>query len=198
MTNHQPPWVQRLKDRFGYIRIEARPPPQKLSKYRPDNEHRFIMVIGKSGSGRTRALVQWMREAQTAGQAVVLLDCDSTYYEGLSCNPEEQIKTVIRPQSRDSAMRIALKLIRSNTVDVLGIDSLFRLPSEYEAKQTMGATARPEATASADSFWTQIARELRGRSCCVLVVPCRSSAVLNHLCTGRVPVPRSRMGHQDP
>ena len=186
MTEKQTTWIQRIQNRFGSFQPEERPPPKRISTYQPHGEHRLILVSGASGSGRTRALVKWLAQAQAAGQTVAFLDCDHSYFVGLGCNPEEQLQLVIRPQTRENAMDIALELVTSNVVDVLGIDSLQRLPSEQEAAQPMNASARPGETASIDAFWGQIGRELQGRSCCVLVIPGRSSPVLEHLCDGKL------------
>ncbi len=101
---------------------------------------RIIEIYGPESSGKTTLALQVVASAQTTGGVCAYIDAehamDPEYAGKLGVNIDELL--ISQPDSGEQALEIAETLIRSNSVDVIVIDSVAALVPRAELDGEMG------------------------------------------------------------
>ena len=101
---------------------------------------RIVEVYGPESSGKTTLALQVVASAQRAGGIAAYIDAehamDPDYAGKLGVNIEDLL--ISQPDSGEQALEIAETLIRSNSVDVIVIDSVAALVPRAELDGEMG------------------------------------------------------------
>ena len=101
---------------------------------------RIIEVYGPESSGKTTLALQVVAQAQKAGGIAAYIDAehamDPEYAEKLGVNIDDML--ISQPDSGEQALEIAETLVRSNSVDVIVIDSVAALVPRAELDGEMG------------------------------------------------------------
>ena len=103
---------------------------------------RVVEIFGPEASGKTTLTLTVMREAQKASGVAAFIDAehafDYTYAKKLGLNLDDLL--ISQPDTGEQALEIAETLVRSNAVDVIGIDSVAALVPRAEIEGEMGAS----------------------------------------------------------
>ncbi|MBU3933207.1 MAG: recombinase RecA [Candidatus Omnitrophica bacterium] len=103
---------------------------------------RVVEIFGPEASGKTTLTLTVMREAQGNGGTAAFIDAehafDYTYAKKLGLNLDDLL--ISQPDTGEQALEIAETLVRSNAVDVIGIDSVAALVPRAEIEGEMGAS----------------------------------------------------------
>jgi recombination protein RecA len=101
---------------------------------------RIVEVYGPESSGKTTLALQVVASAQRVGGVAAYIDAehamDPDYAQKLGVNIEDML--ISQPDSGEQALEIAETLIRSNSVDVIVIDSVAALVPRAELDGEMG------------------------------------------------------------
>jgi len=101
---------------------------------------RVIEVFGPESSGKTTLALQIIAEAQRAGGMAAFVDAehalDARYAEKLGVDLENLL--VSQPDNGEQALEIVEVLVRSNSVDVVVVDSVAALVPKAEIEGEMG------------------------------------------------------------
>jgi len=101
---------------------------------------RIVEVYGPESSGKTTLALQVVASAQRTGGVAAYIDAehamDPDYAQKLGVNVEDML--ISQPDSGEQALEIAETLIRSNSVDVIVIDSVAALVPRAELDGEMG------------------------------------------------------------
>ena len=101
---------------------------------------RIIEIYGPESSGKTTLALQVVASAQRAGGVAAYIDAehamDPEYAGKLGVNIEDML--ISQPDSGEQALEIAETLVRSNSVDVIVIDSVAALVPRAELDGEMG------------------------------------------------------------
>jgi recombination protein RecA len=101
---------------------------------------RIVEVYGPESSGKTTLALQVIAEAQHQGGIAAFIDAehalDPIYAEKLGVNVDDML--ISQPDSGEQALEIAETLARSNSVDVIVIDSVAALVPRAEIDGEMG------------------------------------------------------------
>ncbi len=101
---------------------------------------RIVEIYGPESSGKTTFCLSVIAEAQKAGGLAAFIDVehalDPKYARILGVNLDDLL--VSQPDSGEDALNIAETLIRSNSIDVIVIDSVAALISKQELDGQMG------------------------------------------------------------
>jgi recombination protein RecA len=101
---------------------------------------RIIEVYGPESSGKTTLALQVVASAQRMGGIAAYIDAehamDPDYAEKLGVNIDDLL--ISQPDSGEQALEIAETLVRSNSVDVIVIDSVAALVPRAELDGEMG------------------------------------------------------------
>ncbi len=101
---------------------------------------RIIEVYGPESSGKTTLALQVVASAQEQGGIAAYIDAehalDPTYAENLGVQVDDML--ISQPDSGEQALEIAETLARSNSVDVIVIDSVAALVPRAELDGEMG------------------------------------------------------------
>src|SRR5580765_3980647 len=101
---------------------------------------RIIEVYGPESSGKTTLALQVVASAQRAGGIAAYIDAehamDPEYAGKLGVNIDDML--ISQPDSGEQALEIAETLVRSNSVDVIVIDSVAALVPRAELDGEMG------------------------------------------------------------
>ena len=101
---------------------------------------RIIEVYGPESSGKTTLALQVVAEAQSGGGIAAYIDAehalDPSYAGKLGVNIDDML--ISQPDSGEQALEIAETLARSNSVDVIVIDSVAALVPSAELDGEMG------------------------------------------------------------
>jgi recombination protein RecA len=101
---------------------------------------RIIEIYGPESSGKTTLALQVVASAQALGGIAAFIDAehamDPVYAEKLGVNVEDLL--ISQPDSGEQALEIAETLVRSNSVDVIVIDSVAALVPRAELDGDMG------------------------------------------------------------
>ncbi len=101
---------------------------------------RIIEVYGPESSGKTTLALQVVASAQIEGGIAAYIDAehalDPLYAENLGVNLDDML--ISQPDSGEQALEIAETLARSNSVDVIVIDSVAALVPRAELDGEMG------------------------------------------------------------
>jgi len=103
---------------------------------------RVVEIFGPESSGKTTLTLSIIREAQRQGGVAALIDAehafDAAYAKKLGVNLDELL--ISQPDTGEQALEIAEMLVRSNAVDVIGVDSVAALVPKAEIEGEMGAS----------------------------------------------------------
>jgi len=101
---------------------------------------RIVEVYGPESSGKTTLALQVVASAQKAGGVAAYIDAehamDPDYAQKLGVNVDDML--ISQPDSGEQALEIAETLVRSNSVDVIVIDSVAALVPRAELDGEMG------------------------------------------------------------
>jgi len=101
---------------------------------------RIVEVYGPESSGKTTLALQVVASAQRVGGVAAYIDAehamDPEYAEKLGVNVDDML--ISQPDSGEQALEIAETLVRSNSVDVIVIDSVAALVPRAELDGEMG------------------------------------------------------------
>jgi recombination protein RecA len=101
---------------------------------------RIVEVYGPESSGKTTLALQVVASAQRTGGIAAYIDAehamDPDYAQKLGVNVDDML--ISQPDSGEQALEIAETLIRSNSVDVIVIDSVAALVPRAELDGEMG------------------------------------------------------------
>lgn len=101
---------------------------------------RIVEIYGPESSGKTTLALQVVASAQRIGGVAAYIDAehamDPEYAEKLGCNIDELL--ISQPDSGEQALEIAETLVRSNSVDVIVVDSVAALVPRAELDGEMG------------------------------------------------------------
>src|SRR3954468_6573560 len=101
---------------------------------------RIVEVYGPESSGKTTLALQVVASAQKTGGVCAYIDAehamDPDYAQKLGVNIEDML--ISQPDSGEQALEIAETLVRSNSVDVIVIDSVAALVPRAELDGEMG------------------------------------------------------------
>ncbi|HJO93286.1 MAG TPA: recombinase RecA [Victivallales bacterium] len=101
---------------------------------------RILEIYGPESSGKTTVCLHIIANAQKAGGACAIVDAehalDPTYANKIGINLDDLL--ISQPDCGEDALNIAESLIRSNSIDVLVIDSVAALVPRAEIEGQMG------------------------------------------------------------
>src|SRR6201987_491737 len=101
---------------------------------------RVIEIYGPESGGKTTLTLQVIAEAQKLGWQAAFIDAehalDPVYARKLGVDVDNLL--VSQPDNGEQALEIAEALIRSNAVDVVGVDSVAALVPRAELEGDMG------------------------------------------------------------
>jgi recombination protein RecA len=101
---------------------------------------RIIEIYGPESSGKTTLMLHAIAEVQRAGGTAAFIDAehalDPTYAKKLGVDLEQLL--VSQPDNGDQALEIVDMLVRSNSVDLVVIDSVAALVPKAEIEGDMG------------------------------------------------------------
>ena len=103
---------------------------------------RICEIYGPESSGKTTLTLQVIAEAQKQGKTCAFIDAehalDPVYAEKLGVNIDDLL--VSQPDTGEQALEICDMLVRSNTIDVVVVDSVAALVPRAEIEGEMGDT----------------------------------------------------------
>ena len=103
---------------------------------------RIVEIYGPESSGKTTLTLQTIAECQKAGGTAAFIDAehalDPVYAGKLGVNVDDLL--VSQPDTGEQALEIADMLVRSNSVDILVVDSVAALTPRAEIEGDMGDT----------------------------------------------------------
>ncbi|MET0225605.1 MAG: recombinase RecA, partial [Dokdonella sp.] len=101
---------------------------------------RVVEIYGPESSGKTTLTLQVIASCQRNGGTAAFIDAehalDPTYAEKLGVNVDDLL--VSQPDTGEQALEIADMLVRSNSVDVVVVDSVAALTPKAEIEGEMG------------------------------------------------------------
>ena len=101
---------------------------------------RVVEIFGPESSGKTTLSLQVIAEAQKAGGMAAFVDAehalDASYAQKLGIDLENLL--VSQPDNGEQALEIVEVLVRSNSVDVVVVDSVAALVPKAEIEGEMG------------------------------------------------------------
>ena len=101
---------------------------------------RIVEIFGPESSGKTTLALHAIANAQRAGGSAAIIDAehalDPAYAKKLGVNIEELL--VSQPDHGEQALEICELLVRSNSVDVIVVDSVAALVPKSEIEGEMG------------------------------------------------------------
>ena len=101
---------------------------------------RFIEIFGPESSGKTTLTLQVIAECQKAGGTAAFIDAehalDPLYAKKLGVNVDELLLS--QPDTGEQALEVADMLVKSNSVDLLVVDSVAALTPRAEIEGEMG------------------------------------------------------------
>jgi recombination protein RecA len=101
---------------------------------------RVVEIYGPESSGKTTLCLQVVAEMQKMGGVAAYIDAenalDPTYAEKLGVNVADML--ISQPDTGEQALEIADMLVRSNSVDIIVIDSVAALVPKSEIEGEMG------------------------------------------------------------
>lgn len=103
---------------------------------------RIVEIYGPESSGKTTLTLHAIAEAQKAGGVAAFIDAehalDPEYASRIGVNLKELI--ISQPDTGEQALEIVESLVRSNSVDIIVIDSVAALTPKDEIEGDMGQT----------------------------------------------------------
>ena len=121
---------------------------------------RVIEIFGPESSGKTTLTLQVIAECQKAGGTAAFIDAehalDPLYAKKLGVNVDELLLS--QPDTGEQALEVADMLVKSNSVDLLVVDSVAALTPRAEIEGEMGdhhvgLQARLMSQALTENYW---------------------------------------------
>ena len=104
---------------------------------------RIVEIYGPESSGKTTIALHAVAECQKKGGVAAFIDAehalDTTYAQALGVKVDEML--ISQPDSGEQALEIAEKLVRSDAIDIVVIDSVAALVPRAELEGDMGDSA---------------------------------------------------------
>ena len=101
---------------------------------------RIVEIFGPESSGKTTLTLSIVAQAQKKGGAAAFIDAehafDSNYAKKLGVNLDTLLMS--QPDNGEQALEIAEMLVRSNSIDVIVVDSVAALVPKAEIEGSMG------------------------------------------------------------
>ena len=101
---------------------------------------RVIEIFGPESSGKTTLTLQAIAECQKEGGTAAFIDAehalDPTYAEKLGVNVDELLLS--QPDTGEQALEVTDMLVKSNSVDLIVVDSVAALTPRAEIEGEMG------------------------------------------------------------
>jgi len=101
---------------------------------------RVVEIYGPESSGKTTLTLQTIAQCQKAGGVAAFIDAehalDPTYAQKLGVNLDDLL--ISQPDSGEDALEIVEKLVSSNAVDLIVVDSVAALVPKTEIEGDMG------------------------------------------------------------
>jgi recombination protein RecA len=131
---------------------------------------RVVEVYGPESSGKTTLTLTVIAQAQKRGGLAAFIDVehalDPQYAKKLGVNLDELL--VSQPSSGEEALRICETLIRSNSLDVIVVDSVAALVTRAELEGEIGdATVGAQARLMSAALRKLTSLISKARTCCV-------------------------------
>ena len=131
---------------------------------------RVVEVYGPEGSGKTTLTLTVIAQAQKRGGLAAFIDVehalDPQYARKLGVDLGELL--ISQPSSGEEALRICETLIRSNSLDVIVIDSVAALVTRAELEGEIGdATVGAQARLMSAALRKLTALISKARTCCI-------------------------------
>lgn len=131
---------------------------------------RVIEIYGPESSGKTTVALHVIANAQKAGGIAAIIDAehalDPQYARKLGVNLDELL--ISQPDSGEEALTICETLARSNTLDVIVVDSVAALTPKAELEGEMGmATMGMQARLMSQALRKLTSALSRGKSLCI-------------------------------
>ena len=131
---------------------------------------RVVEVFGPEGSGKTTLTLTVIAQAQKRGGLAAFIDVehalDPQYARKLGVNLGDLL--ISQPSSGEEALRICETLIRSNSLDVIVVDSVAALVTRAELEGEIGdATVGAQARLMSAALRKLTALISKARTCCI-------------------------------
>src|SRR3989454_1455223 len=131
---------------------------------------RIVEIYGPESSGKTTLTLTVIAQAQKAGGLAAFIDVehalDPGYARKLGVKMEELL--VSQPSSGEEALRICETLVRSNSLDVIVIDSVAALVTRAELEGEIGdATVGAQARLMSAALRKLTSLISKARTCCI-------------------------------
>lgn len=131
---------------------------------------RIIEVFGPESSGKTTLVLHIIANAQKAGGMAAFIDTehalDPAYARRIGVNLDNLL--VSQPDSGEEALNIADQLVRSNSLDVVVIDSVAALAPKAELEGQMGDSfVGLQARLMSQAMRKLTAAISRSKTCCI-------------------------------
>ncbi|RKX32693.1 MAG: recombinase RecA [Verrucomicrobia bacterium] len=131
---------------------------------------RVVEVFGPEASGKTTLVLHVIANAQKAGGLAAFIDAEHAlsprYAQAIGVNLDDLL--VSQPDSGEEALNIAETLVRSNTLDVVVIDSVAALAPRAELEGDMGDShVGLQARLMSQALRKLTAAISKSKTCCV-------------------------------
>ncbi|HIE11788.1 MAG TPA: recombinase RecA [Kiritimatiellae bacterium] len=131
---------------------------------------RVVEVFGPEASGKTTLVLHLIANTQKAGGLAAFIDAEHAlsprYAQAIGVNLDDLL--VSQPDSGEEALNIAETLVRSNTLDVVVIDSVAALAPRAELEGEMGDThVGLQARLMSQALRKLTAAISKSKTCCV-------------------------------
>src|SRR5438552_3383253 len=131
---------------------------------------RVVEVFGPEGSGKTTLTLTVIAQAQKRGGLAAFIDVehalDPQYAKKLGVDLGDLL--ISQPSSGEEALRICETLVRSNSLDVIVIDSVAALVSKAELEGEIGdATVGAQARLMSAALRKLTSLIAKARTCCI-------------------------------
>ncbi len=102
---------------------------------------RVVEIYGPESSGKTTLALQTIAECQKLGGAAAFIDAEHALDPGYAAKLGVKVEDLLlsQPDTGEQALEIADMLVRSNSVDIVVIDSVAALTPRAEIEGDMGA-----------------------------------------------------------
>jgi recombination protein RecA len=133
---------------------------------------RVIEIYGPESSGKTTLALTIVANAQKAGGAVAYIDAenalDSEYAQNLGVNLDDLLFS--QPDSAEQAFRICEKLVMTNKVDVVVVDSVAAMVPEKELNAEIGESKIGALAAVMSTSLRKLSGILRKNNTCLIFI----------------------------
>ncbi|GGN37930.1 hypothetical protein GCM10011350_37620 [Marinomonas arctica] len=141
----------------------------------------ITLIYGPESSGKTTLTLSVIAEAQKQGKTCAFIDAehalDPSYAEKLGVNIADLL--ISQPDTGEQALEIVDMLVRSNSVDVIIVDSVAALVPKSEIEGEMGSSSVGVQARLLSQAMRKLTGSIKNANC--LVVPLKQRQVVTHL-----------------